>query len=262
MADDLLLRAIALVRHTGLDYGFLAEPYERATLLHAAGLSLRVMLGTVVLSLAAGVGLTMLLISPRRWIARLAQGFVSLTRNTPTLVQLCCAFLVVNTLITQGLAHWGLANPLAPLFWAVAILSLHKAAFHAEALRAGIEAVPPAMLEAAASLGFGARERLWRVQLPLALRAALPSLMNNTVELVKASSLASAIAVGELTYSALMIWTQRGNALECMVLLLLFYGIVTYAVHAGGVRLERRLRMPGYGTAAAGSGSGSALGHA
>ncbi|CAH0446877.1 hypothetical protein LMG10661_02941 [Ralstonia syzygii subsp. syzygii] len=227
MADDLPLRAIALVRHTGLDYGFLAEAYERAALL----------------------------ISPRRWLARLAQGFVELTRNTPTLVQLCCAFLVVNTLITQGLAHWGLANQLTPLFWAVAILSLHKAAFHAEALRAGIEAVPPAMLEAAASLGFSARERLWR-----AFRAALPSLMNNTVELVKASSLASAITVGELTYSTLMIWTQRDNVLECMVLLLLFYGTVTYAVHAGGVWLEHRLRMPGYG-AAAGTPTGSALGH-
>lgn len=184
------------------------------------------------------------------------------SRNTPTLVQLCCAFLVVNTLITQALAQWQLTNPLTPFFWAVTLLSLHKAAFHAEALRAGIEAVPPAMLEAATSLGFNARERLWRVQLPLAFRAALPSLMNNTVELVKASSLASAIAVGDITYSALMIWTQRDNVLECMVLLLLFYGVVTYAVHAAGLWLERRLRMPGYGTAGQGHAITGAPAHA
>ncbi|WP_199033198.1 amino acid ABC transporter permease [Ralstonia sp. ASV6] len=247
MADDLLLRAIALVRHAGLDYGFLAESYERNALLHGARLSLQVMFSTVVLSLILGVVLARLLISPRRRVAQLAQGFVELTRNTPTLVQLCCAFLVVNTLITQVLTQWQLRNPLTPFFWAVAILSLHKAAFHAEALRGGIEAVPTAMVEAATSLGFSARERLWRVQLPLAFRAALPSLMNNTVELVKASSLASAIAVGDITYSALMIWTQRDNVLECMVLLLLFYGVVTYAVHAAGVWIERRLRMPGYG---------------
>ena len=44
-----------------------------------------------------------------------------------------------------------------------------------------------------------------------------------------------------------MIWTQRDNVLECMVLLLLFYGVVTYAVHALGVWIEGRLRMPGYG---------------
>ncbi|ATG21999.1 amino acid ABC transporter [Ralstonia pickettii] len=249
MTDDLLLRAIALARHTGLDYGFLAEAYERNSLLQGAKTSLLVMLSTVVLSLVFGVGLARLLVSPHRRVTRLAQGFVELTRNTPTLVQLCCASLVVNTLITQTLAQWHLINPLTPFFWAVTLLSLHKAAFHAEALRGGIEAVPPAMLEAAASLGFSARERLWRVQLPLAFRAALPSLMNNTVELVKASSLASAIAVGDLTYSALMIWTQRDNVLECMVLLLLFYGLVTYAVHAIGLWVERRLRMPGYGTA-------------
>ena len=91
MTDDLLLRAIALVRHTGLDYGFLAEAYERNSLLQGAKTSLLVMLSTVVLSLVFGVGLARLLVSPHRRVTRLAQGFVELTRNTPTLVQLCCA---------------------------------------------------------------------------------------------------------------------------------------------------------------------------
>ena len=57
MTDDLLARAIALVRHTGLDYGFLAEVYERNALLQGAKVSLLVMLSTVVLSLVFGLGL-------------------------------------------------------------------------------------------------------------------------------------------------------------------------------------------------------------
>lgn len=54
MTDDLLARAIALVRHTGLDYSFLTEAYERNALLQGAKVSLLVMLSTVVLSLIFG----------------------------------------------------------------------------------------------------------------------------------------------------------------------------------------------------------------
>lgn len=65
MTDDLLTRAIALMRHAGLDYGFLAEAYERHALLQGAKVSLLVMLSTVVLSLVFGVGLARLLVSAR-----------------------------------------------------------------------------------------------------------------------------------------------------------------------------------------------------
>ena len=80
---------------------------------------------------------------------------MEVTRNTPTLVQLYCAFLVLNMLITQQLRDWGAGNnPLTPFVWVVIVVSLHKGVFHAEALRAGIEAVPATTLEAARSLGF------------------------------------------------------------------------------------------------------------
>lgn len=66
LTDDLLTRAIALVCHVSLDYGFLAEAYERHALLQGAKVSLLVMLGTVVLNLAFGVGFARLLVSPHK----------------------------------------------------------------------------------------------------------------------------------------------------------------------------------------------------
>jgi polar amino acid transport system permease protein len=79
------------------------------------------------------------------------------------------------------------------------------------------------------------------------LRAALPALVNNMVELVKASALASAIAVGDITYQSIMIWTQRDNVLALMLLILAFFGLVTWMVTLAGRWLEQRYKVPGYG---------------
>ncbi|RQS21320.1 amino acid ABC transporter permease [Burkholderia sp. Bp8998] len=238
--------AVDALRKLGLDYGFVLAADERASFVHGMGVTLELSVATVLGSLACGVVLAALLVSPSAALARPARAFVELTRNTPTLVQLFCAFLVVNMLISAALRDLG-GNPLTPFIWSVIVISLHKGAFHAEALRAGLEAVPRATLEAAQSLGYSRRQRLWHVQLPLAVRFALPALVNNLVDLVKMTTVASAIAVGDVTYASIMIWTQRDNVLELMILILLFFGALTFTVNLAGRWLENRLRIPGYG---------------
>ncbi|WP_226504727.1 amino acid ABC transporter permease [Pseudomonas sp. MWU16-30317] len=228
----------------GLNYQFLLDAYQRGTLLDGAVTSLWLCLLTIIGSLLVGVGLAAALTSGRRWLAVPARVFIEITRNTPTLVQLYCAFLVLNMLLTQAV---GAANPLTPFAWVVIVISLHKGAFHAESLRAGVEAVPAVTLEAASSLAFDRRQLLWNVQLPLALRFALPALVNNLIDLVKMTAVASAIAVNDVTYASIMIWTQSDNVIELMILLLAFFGLLSFVVNCVGRALETRLRMPGYG---------------
>lgn len=228
----------------GLNYNFVLDAYQRGSMVNGALTTVLLCLFTIVGSLLAGVALAALLTSGKPWLARPARVFIEVTRNTPTLVQLYCAFLVLNMLLTQAV---GAANPLTPFAWVVIVISLHKGAFHAEALRAGIEAVPAVTLEAASSLGFSNRQLLLNVQLPLALRFALPSLINNLIDLVKMTAVASAIAVGDITYASIMIWTQSDNVLELMILLLAFFGLLSFVVNLVGRALEARLRMPGYG---------------
>jgi len=228
----------------GLNYSFVLDAYARDSLLQGALTTVWLCLFTLVGSLLAGVTLAAMLTSGKPWLARPARVFVEVTRNTPTLVQLYCAFLVLNMLLTQAV---GTANPLTPFAWVVIVISLHKGAFHAEALRAGIEAVPAVTLEAASSLAFSSRQLLWNVQMPLAVRFALPSLVNNLIDLVKMTAVASAIAVGDITYASIMIWTQSDNVLELMILLLAFFGLLSFVVNCVGRFLEARLRMPGYG---------------
>jgi len=245
--DALLHSFITATARLGLDYRFLLDDYERVPFVQGLGVSIEIIVSTMTASAVAGLVLLLALRGRNQLVAGLARGFIEVTRNTPTLVQLYCAFLVLNMLITQWLRARGFDNPFKPFFWVVLVLSLHKAAFHAEALRAGFDALPSQTLEGAASLGFSRATRFWRIELPLALRAALPALVNNMVELVKASAVASAIAVGDVTYESIMIWTQRDNVLALMLLILAFFGVLTWLVTLAGRWLERRYRVPGYG---------------
>ncbi|MFM0520347.1 MULTISPECIES: amino acid ABC transporter permease [Caballeronia] len=234
--------------HHGLDFRFLLDAYDRDPFLHGLAVSIEIIVATMLGSAVAGIALLLASRSRHAWMAASARAFIELTRCTPTVVQLYCAFLVVNMLITQWLQQHHAENPFRPMFWVVLVLSLHQGAFHAEALRAGFDAVPAQTIEGAESLGLDRRTRFWRIEMPLALRTALPTLINNAVELVKASSLASAIAVGDITYQSIMIWTQRDNVLALMLLILLFYGALTLLVSRTGRWLEHRLWIPGYGT--------------
>lgn len=244
MIETVLQTWVRFFRPLGLNYTFVLEPAERSAFAHGLQVTLQLCAWTIPVSLLSGVLIAAGLTSRRAWLARPLQAFVEVTRNTPTLVQLYCAFLVLNMLITQKL---GGASPITPFAWVVVVVALHKGVFHAEALRAGIEAVPAVTLEAARSLAFSSRQILTQVQLPLALRFALPALVNNLVDLVKMTAIASAIAVGDVTYESIMIWSYRDNVLELLLLILLYFGLLTWLVGAGGRWLENRLRMPGYG---------------
>jgi polar amino acid transport system permease protein len=131
--------------------------------------------------------------------------------------------------------------------WAVVSLTLLETAFAAEIFRAGIEAVPKAMVEAAESLGFSRWQIYRQVVLPLAMRVSMPAMTNNLVNLVKTTTLAYAIAVPELVYMSAQIWSEQVNVPEMMVVLLISYVAIVGIINELMQRLETRLRVPGFG---------------
>ena len=105
-------------------------------------------------------------------------------------------------------------------------LSIYTATFIAEAVRSGIEAVPKGQKEAAISLGLTPYQQLRLVILPQAVRIAIPSIINQYLNLIKNSSLAAAIGYPELvTIFAGTSLNQTGQALE-----ILFITMVTYLI--------------------------------
>ena len=144
--------------------------------------------------------------------------------------------------------EFGIAQPMLGSFaWAVISLSFFAGAFNIEIFRSGVEAVQKATVEAADSLGFN-RWQIYRyVVLPLAVRVCLPALNNNLVNLIKTTTQAYAIAVPETLYIASQIWSDRINVFEMMITLLTFYLLLVGVFVWGMTRIERSLRVPGFG---------------
>ncbi|TWB53085.1 amino acid ABC transporter membrane protein 1 (PAAT family) [Rhizobium sp. ERR 922] len=237
---------ISLTSRIGLNYEFLASGYEAQIWRDGFVTTLYLIAVLIPVSLIAGVAFAACLTSGRLWLSSPVRAFVELTRNTPTLVQLMFSFLVLNTLVSN-LVGGTQNNPLSPFFWVIVVVGLHIAALHAEAIRAGIEAVPPSTVETAQAIGFSRFEILRYVEIPLAFRASLPAIINNLINLVKLTTVGNAIAVSEITYASIMVWTQRDNVVSLMIVILLFFSLINFAVARIGSWVERRLAVPGYG---------------
>lgn len=237
---------IDLMGRLGLNYEFLATGYEAQIWRDGFITTLYLVAVTIPVSLIVGLIFAACLTSGRLWLSAPVRGFVELTRNTPTLVQLMFSFLVLNTVVSN-MVGGAQNNPLSPFFWVVAVVGLHVAALHAEAIRGGIEAVPSSMVEAARGMGFSQFEILRYVQIPLAFRSSLPAIVNGLISLVKSTTVGNAIAVSEITYASIMVWTQRDNVVELMIVLLAFFSLINFVVARIGQWVERRLAIPGYG---------------
>ncbi len=121
-------------------------------------------------------------------------------------------------------------NSLIALWFA---LSIYTAAFIAENVRAGILAVSKGQTEAAASLGLRPNRIMNLVVLPQALRVIIPPLISQYLNLTKNSSLAIAVGYMDLTGTLGGITlNQTGRAIECIVLLMLFYLTISLLISA------------------------------
>ncbi|WP_375258963.1 amino acid ABC transporter permease [Citreimonas sp.] len=112
-------------------------------------------------------------------------------------------------------------------------LSIYTAAFIAENVRAGILAVSRGQSEAAASLGLRPKRVMNLVILPQALRVIIPPVISQYLNLTKNSSLAIAVGYMDLTGTLGGITlNQTGRAIECILLLMLFYLAISLAISA------------------------------
>ena len=184
-----------------------------------------------------------------KWVRGIIQGYVQIFRNTPPLVQLFFLFFVLAALLPKVYdPTTGGERPILNSFSSAAIaLSLFAGAFNIEIFRSGIEAVPKTMVEACESLGFSRTQSFFLVILPLAFRISLPALNSNLVNLVKTTTLASAIATPELLYYAGQIYADNFATLEVMLFIWVIYVTLVGILLAFMHWLELKLHIPGYG---------------
>lgn len=155
-------------------------------------MTLLLALTSVPLSMALGLVVAVAQDTRRRWLRMLLVAYVDVLRAIPPLVLLIFIFF--------GLPFLGVK--LDEMSAAILALVLNGSSYFAEIFRAGLEAIGKGQREAARSTGLTQLQAMTYVVIPQGLRAVLPDIISNTVELVKQTSIASAVALQELLRSA------------------------------------------------------------
>ncbi|KAF1019244.1 MAG: putative glutamine ABC transporter permease protein GlnP [Paracidovorax wautersii] len=190
---------------------------------HGLGVTLAVSLCIVVTGVAGGLALAMLRASGRRGIGLAVVAFADIFRALPPLVLLMLfffAFPFINLSMSAFTATW-------------LALSLVLAAYAEESIWAGLAALPAGQREAARSCGMSAWQALVHVQVPQALRMAVPPLTNRVISVVKNTALGSVIALNEVLNHAQSASSNAGNptplVMGAAAYLLLFIPVVLLA---------------------------------
>jgi polar amino acid transport system permease protein len=205
--------------------GFLLSGIKATLLVTAAALSLGMVIGLVV-----GLGR----MSKRPWFSGPATGYVEIFRNTPALVQLIWVYYCLPML--TGI------NMSAAISCTLA-LAVNGAAYIAEIFRGGIQGVDRGQVEAARTLGMSYAQTMRKIVLPQAFRRMLPPFVNESVALLKFSSLVSVLGVADLTYQAQVLSTTTFRPIEIFTFIAVVYFVLCTALSYGAQRLERRLAV-------------------
>lgn len=215
-----------------LDQFFNVEIMAKALPLVLKGLGITLLICAVVIPLGALGGLLAALgsVSENRALRWLSIGFVDFFRAVPPLVLLI--------FIYAGMPFAGIS--LSP-FVAVTIgFFLNNSAYFAEIFRAGLLSVPKGQQEAARSTGLGRTQTLIWVTLPQAVRNVLPDLLSNVVEVVKLTSLASVVSLGEMLHAAGLVRSITYNASPLVLAAGLYLVLLWPLIRLIG-RFERRI---------------------
>jgi polar amino acid transport system permease protein len=213
---------------------------------------IEVTLELTVIAMIAGVVIGILLavmrLSPSRLLSGAAWVYIWFFRGTPVLVQLFFWYLGIAYLyqhLTLGVPFGPAlvtfnSNTLITTFVAGALgLSFNEGAYMAEIVRAGIISVDEGQSEAAASLGMSKRQMLRRIILPQAMRVIIPPTGNETISMLKTTSLVSTIAVVDLFQATQSIASTTYQVVPLLMVASLWYLLFTSIMTIGQYYVER-----------------------
>ena len=197
-------------------------------------LSLELAVIAILIGALIGLALAVIYVSSGRVVRAIISAYVEFIRNVPLLLLVYLVFYGLPTVVN-------LAYDATTSF--IATLSLYAGAYLVEVFRSGLDAVPKGLLDAGKAMGLTPWQRLLHVRLPTMTRITLPALSNTFISLFKDTSIASVIAVPELTWGAQWINNRTFRIVEVYAVTTVMYLVTGYAILFGLRMLERRFRV-------------------
>jgi len=189
---------------------------------------------TLLLSLPLGLLISFGRMSRNRVLRMISSFYISVMRGTPLMLQLLCVYNLPWIVFgIQLSSEWR--------FYAVIIgFTINYAAYFAEIYRSGIQSMPVGQYEAAKVLGYSKQQTFIKIILPQVLKRILPSVTNEVITLVKDTSLAFAIAYGEM-FSAAKQLVAKYSSITALLVAGLFYYLFNLLVALLMNALEKRM---------------------
>lgn len=170
--------------------------------------------------------------------------YVEFFRNVPLLVWMFFWYFAVPPHLPQALQNWLFDH--SAEFWAGAVaLGVYHGARFSEVMRSGIQSIPKTQYEAAASTGLTMAQAYRWIIIPIALRLIIPPATNESLNLIKNSSVALTIGVAELTFQTRQIETYTAKAFEALTAGTLIYLLLCLAIAGAMSQIEKRFAIPG-----------------
>ena len=196
-------------------------------MLEGTQVTLEIFCITLVLSLPIGLLAALGRISSLKPLRLLMEFYVWIMRGTPLMLQLLFVYFALPMV--------GIRLP--DIAAALLAFILNYAAYFAEIFRAGIQSVPKGQYEAARTLGMSYQQTMRRIILPQVFRMVLPPVSNETINLVKDTSLVYILAMNDLLRVARTI-VQREFDMTPFVIAAAFYLFMTFVLTWGFKKLE------------------------
>ena len=190
--------------------------------------------------LLLGIILAFMKISGIKILQAIATVYVEIIRGTPVLVQISLVFFGLPFLGIHFPSFQILGVDFERLSAGVLALIINSGAYECEIVRSGIQSIPKGQLEGAM---FSKWESMIRIIIPQAIRNILPVIGNEFVTLIKESSQVSVIGMADLMYTATTIQGISFQPFPPLVIVALYYFIMTFFVSMCLKVLERRLKV-------------------
>lgn len=180
-------------------------------------------------------------------VSTAASAYVAFFRGTPLLVQLifwfnlAALYPVVSLGVPFGPALFTESTNvlITPFLAAVLGLGLNEGAYMSEIVRAGLQSVDSGQTDAAHALGMKKSQTFRRIVLPQAMRVIIPPTGNETISMLKTTSLVSVIAIPELLWQAQAIYSRTYQVIPLLITVSLWYLLLTTVLSIGQYYLER-----------------------
>jgi polar amino acid transport system permease protein len=245
----------SVATNSRFEWGVVGDYLFDSRILNGLVKTLELTVLAMVIGIVLGVILAMMRLSPNPLLSTASWVYIWFFRGTPLLVQILIFFNIAALYPTIGLGipfgpsfvHINATNLITPFLAGMLALGLNEGAYMSEIVRAGIISVDQGQFDAAKAVGMTQGQTMRRVVLPQAMRVIIPPTGNETISMLKNSSLVYVIAVSELLYSATLIYSVNYKVIPLLIVASIWYLAATTVLSIGQYYLERHYGRGGPG---------------